>query len=119
MDSRPPIGVEGRLRGDKGLEGSAIVLCFAFSPQRNLRFVSKARLPKPSSRSVAGSCEVLVANDGVRNIIRRNDGFLLRNVITTGKKLGMIRMAHSVNALLREKVISTNTAESVLTNYRT
>lgn len=64
------------------------------------------------------ACEVLVANDGVRNIIRRNDGFLLRNVITTGKSQGMLRMAHSVRDLLREKIISSNTAQSILVNYQ-
>lgn len=64
-------------------------------------------------------CEVLVANDAVRNIIRRNDGFMLRNVITTGKKQGMIRMAHSVSALLRRKVINSSTAQRVLANYQT
>lgn len=65
------------------------------------------------------ACEVLVATDAARNIIRKKGGFFLRDVITTGKKHGMKTMSESVNALLREGAITTGAAENVMVNYRT
>lgn len=62
--------------------------------------------------------EVMIATNAARNVIRRKGGFFLRSIIETGKKLGMITMADSVNQLLREKIISEDSAKSVLINYK-
>ena len=57
------------------------------------------------------------ATNGVRNIIRRKGGFLLRSVISTGKKHGMVTMAESVKKLLDEGLITEEVAKPVLANY--
>ncbi len=62
--------------------------------------------------------EVMITTNAARNILRRKGGFFLRSVIETGKKLGMITMTDSVNELLREKIISEDSAKSVLVNYK-
>ncbi len=63
------------------------------------------------------ACEILVATDAARNTIRRRDSFMLRNVITTGSKYGMVSMQESVNRLLESGEITDKVAESVLLNY--
>lgn len=63
------------------------------------------------------ACEVLLANDGVKNVIRHRDSFFLRNIIQTGQKAGMVTMRQSVTELLEQGVISAEVAESVLLNY--
>jgi twitching motility protein PilT len=62
-------------------------------------------------------CEVLVAVDAVRNIIRRGESFMLRNVIQSGGKHGMVSMRQSVGQLLERGEISAEMAERVLSNY--
>jgi len=62
-------------------------------------------------------CEVLIAIDAVRNIIRRGESFMLRNVVATGSKHGMITMRQSVTDLLGQGHISADMAERVLANY--
>ena len=63
------------------------------------------------------ACEVLIATDGVKNVIRNRDSFMLRNIIHTGSRYGMITMRQSVNELLDKKLISAEVAQSVLMNY--
>jgi twitching motility protein PilT len=65
------------------------------------------------------ACEVLTATDATRNIMRRKGTFMLRNLITTGKKYGMITMNDSLEDLLREQVITEDVASAVMSNYRT
>ena len=72
-------------------------------------------LPGTSGKRVA--CEVLVATDAVKNVIRRRDGYLLRNLIHTGSRYGMISMGQSVEELLSQGLIERQIAENVLTNY--
>lgn len=71
--------------------------------------------------TVSGSqrvaCEVLIATNAARNIIRRKDGYLLRSVLTTGKKYGMCTMVKSVGELLDAGLITEDVAKSVLVNY--
>lgn len=64
------------------------------------------------------ACEVLVTTAAARNIIRRKGGFFLRSVIETGKKHGMVTMVESVNALVKDGVISEAVAKAVLVNYK-
>jgi len=63
------------------------------------------------------AAEVLVATDAVKNVIRHRDSFMLRNIIHTGSKHGMMSMQQSVDALLAEGAISRDVAETVLGNY--
>ena len=62
--------------------------------------------------------EVLMVNNAAQNIIRRRGAFMLRNVITTGKKQHMISMNDSVNKLLENGMIDEDTAKSILVNYQ-
>ena len=64
------------------------------------------------------ACEIMTSTDASRNIIRRKGTFMLRNLIVTGKRQGMISMSESLEGLLREKVISEDTAGAVVTNYK-
>jgi twitching motility protein PilT len=61
--------------------------------------------------------EILVATNSAKNIIRRKGGYLLRSVISTGKKYGMRTMTESVNELLEEGIISEDAAKMVAANY--
>ena len=62
-------------------------------------------------------CEVLIAVDAVRNIVRKGESFMLRNVIHTGTRHGMVTMRQSVTQLLEQGQISAESAERVLANY--
>lgn len=62
-------------------------------------------------------CEVLMATDAVKNVIRTRDGFMLRNIVHTGGRHGMVTMGQSVSELLNQKLITTEVAKSVLVNY--
>jgi twitching motility protein PilT len=63
------------------------------------------------------ACEVLISNDAVKNIIRRRDSFMLRNVITTGGRQGMITMRQSIGALIDQGVVDRDAAEGIMVNY--
>jgi len=63
------------------------------------------------------ACEVMMTIDAVRNIIRRGEAFMLRNIIHTGSRYGMITMRQSVTELLEKGLISQEVAERVLVNY--
>ena len=63
------------------------------------------------------ACEVLIATDAVKNVMRRRDSFLLRNIIHTGGRFGMITMKQSVEDLVAKGLLATDVAEAVLANY--
>jgi twitching motility protein PilT len=63
------------------------------------------------------ACEVLLATDAVKNIIRRRDSFMLRSVIQAGGRHGMITMRQSVGELVSQGIITPEVAETVLVNY--
>ena len=63
------------------------------------------------------ACEVLIATDAVKNVLRRRDSFLLRNVVHTGARFGMITMRQSVEDLLQKGLVAPEVAESILANY--
>jgi twitching motility protein PilT len=73
-------------------------------------------LPDASGgRKVA--CEILIATDAVKNVMRRRDSFMLRNLLHTGARHGMITMRQSVEELLQRGVIAPEVSEAVLVNY--
>jgi twitching motility protein PilT len=63
------------------------------------------------------ACEVLVSTDAVKNIIRNRDSFMLRNIIHTGGKYGMVTMKQSVMDLVEKGLVLPDVAENVLRNY--
>ncbi len=64
------------------------------------------------------ACEVLIVNQATKHIIRNRGTFFLRNVITTGKKFGMISMQTSLQNLVDEGAITPETMSDVMVNYR-
>ena len=63
------------------------------------------------------ACEILVSTDAVKNIIRHRDSFMLRNVIQSGAKHGMVTMRQSVADLVEKGLVLPDVAETVLRNY--
>jgi twitching motility protein PilT len=64
------------------------------------------------------ACELLVATDAVRNLIRNRATFQLRSVISTGLRYGMQPMRVSLDALREEGEITDSLYYLVLENYR-
>ena len=64
------------------------------------------------------ACEILIVNQATKHIIRNRGTFFLRNVITTGKKFGMVSMQTSFKHLVDEGAISPETMNDVMVNYR-
>ncbi len=64
------------------------------------------------------AAEILVINQATKHIIRNRGTFFLRNVITTGKKHGMVSMQNSLQNLVDEGAISPETMADVMVNYR-
>jgi Tfp pilus assembly pilus retraction ATPase PilT len=60
---------------------------------------------------------VLIATDAVKNIIRHRDSFMLRNVITTGVRYGMITMRQSIGDLIDQGLVDRDAAEGIMANY--
>ncbi len=63
------------------------------------------------------ACEVLIATDAVKNIIRRRDAHMLRNAIHTGGKHGMISMRSSLTELAEKGLVAPDVIEPILKNY--
>ena len=64
------------------------------------------------------ACEILVANDAVRNVLRNRGSFHLRSVIQTGHRRGMQTMKSALEALGKEGVITQSVLSSVMESYR-
>lgn len=64
------------------------------------------------------ACEILIANQATKHIIRNRGTFFLRNVITTGKKFGMISMQTSLQEMVDEGSITAETMADVMMNYK-
>ena len=64
------------------------------------------------------ACEILLATEAVRNLIRNRGTFHLRNVITTGHRYGMQTMKSSLDQLRSEGEITDSLYRLVLESYR-
>ncbi len=64
------------------------------------------------------ACEILIVNQATKHIIRNRGTFFLRNVITTGKKFGMVSMQSSLQSLVDEGAITQETMNDVMVNYK-
>jgi twitching motility protein PilT len=73
--------------------------------------VHQRLLPRRGGGRVA-AYEVLIANPAVRNLVRDGKTNQLRNVIVTGTRDGMQTLESSLNALLRQDLISREDAVS-------
>lgn len=85
----------------------------------SLRAVIHQELVPTVSGAKRVAAEILVVTDAAQNIIRRRGAYLLRNVITSGKRHDMCSMNESVEELLDEGVITEDAANSIMANYRT
>ncbi len=63
------------------------------------------------------ACEVLISNDAVKNIVRHRDSFMLRNIINTGGRYGMISMRQSVSEMVEQGAIAKDVADPIMANY--
>lgn len=64
------------------------------------------------------ACEVLVATEAVRNLIRNRGTYYLRSAITTGQRYGMQMMRASLDQLREQGEISDAMYRVVAENYR-
>jgi twitching motility protein PilT len=64
------------------------------------------------------ACELLLATEAVRNLIRNRGTFHLRSVIATGQRYGMQTMKASLDQLREEGEITDSLYRVVLENYR-
>jgi len=62
--------------------------------------------------------EILMVNQAAKHIIRNRGTFYLRNVISTGKRHGMVSMQTSLQGLVDEGAITPETMADVMVNYR-
>lgn len=100
--SHAPDGGEGHLRS---LLAEAL-LC-----------VVHQELLSTADRGKRVACEVLVATDSVRNLIRNRGTFHLRNVIATGSRHGMRTMKESLDELRDEGAITEALGKVILESY--
>ena len=63
------------------------------------------------------ACEILIATDAVKNVVRRRDSFMLRNILHTGGKFGMVTMKQSLEALMEQGAVARDVGESIMSNY--
>ncbi len=63
------------------------------------------------------ACEILLGTNAVKNIIRRRDAFMLRDIINTSSRHGMVSMRTSVSNLLEKGLITDEVAQDVMVNY--
>ncbi len=72
--------------------------------------VSQILIPNVTRTRRVLACELMIANEAVRNLIREGKNQNLPNVISTGKEAGMISMDNSLRSLVRSGQISTGVA---------
>jgi twitching motility protein PilT len=64
------------------------------------------------------AAEILMVNQAAKHIIRNRGTYYLRNVISTGKRHGMVSMQTSLQSMVDEGVITAETMADVMVNYR-
>jgi len=78
--------------------------------------VSQRLLPRADGKGRALAVEILVANQAIRNIIRRMDPNQLYNAMGTGGDLGMVTMDKSLKQLVNQLAITYETAMEYVKN---
>jgi len=79
--------------------------------------VSKRLIPKIDG-GIVPACEVMIANAAVRNLIREQKVYELDLVIETGMEQGMISLNRALADLVRQGVVSPETAEMYSPNVK-
>ncbi len=72
--------------------------------------VSQQLIPRADGLGREPACEIMFATSAVANMIREKKTFQLPSVLQTGSKLGMTTMDDSIAELLRQKVITKESA---------
>ncbi len=78
--------------------------------------ITQTLLPKADGSGRVPAFEILVVNDAVSNLIREGKTFQINSVIQTNQKSGMILLDMYLAALLKQKVITEETAFDRCTN---
>jgi twitching motility protein PilT len=68
--------------------------------------INQRLLPRLDKQGRVLACEILIANDAVRALIRENKHHQLENVIATGSKFGMQALENELQNLYDQGVIS-------------
>jgi len=76
-----------------------------------IRAILSQKLVKTLDDRRRVAVEILLANSAVRNAIRENKGYQIDNVIQTSSDVGMISLEKSLVNLVKEGVITTETAK--------
>jgi twitching motility protein PilT len=63
-------------------------------------------IPRKNGRGRAVACEILIANDAVRNHIRKGMLHHLHSEMTIGKRLGMTTLENSLSDLVKADLIT-------------
>jgi twitching motility protein PilT len=71
-----------------------------------LGILAQTLLPRIDGRGRVAALELLVANSGIRNLIRESKTFQIPSLIETGAKEGMISLDQSLRDLVRRGLIS-------------
>lgn len=72
--------------------------------------ISQQLLPRKDGTGVEPALEIMFSTPAVGNLIREGKTFQLPSVLQTGKKQGMVTMDDSIRALLREGLVTLETA---------
>jgi len=78
--------------------------------------VCQQLLPRADGNGTVLALEILINNISVRKCIIDNRTFQIDSIIQTGKKLGMVRMDDSIVELLKQGMITRETAETYIRN---
>lgn len=72
--------------------------------------VSQQLLPSKSGLGIIPACEVMIANNGIRNLIRDSKSHQIQNAITMGMSQGMITMDNALKKLYHKGQITREVA---------
>ena len=102
-----------------------IVDVFSEEKQRQVRMqlsmtlqavLSQQLLPKADGTGRVAACEVMMVNPAIRNLIREGKTPQIANVLATSAAEGSISMDNSLLRLVRQRVITQETAEGASTD---
>ncbi len=75
-------------------------------------------LPRADGRGRVLACELMIANDAIRNLIREDRMHLAQNVIITSRSVGMYRLEDQLRLLLEQGTISRHVAAAAANDPR-
>lgn len=78
--------------------------------------VSQVLLPRANGKGRVLATEVMISTPGVRNLIRENDIAQIPSLLQMGAQYGMHTMDKSLKALVKQRVITTETALTKVKN---